>query len=93
LHWLLLQSTWDRRERVLHHKDYYQTDGSTNSRFSGKLIVVVWHHGNIPEFAQALHARAGDYPEEWKSSVYNQILQFDYSGTSLPKVTCLTEPF
>ena len=36
-----------------------------DNRFSGKLIVVVWHHGNIPEFAQALHARAGDYPQEW----------------------------
>lgn len=64
-----------------------------DTRFAGKLIVVVWHHGNIPDFAEALHARDGDYPEDWNSKVYNQFLQFEYFGKSRPKVQCLTEPF
>jgi phosphohistidine phosphatase SixA len=64
-----------------------------DTRFAGKLIVVVWHHGNIPDFAEALHARDGDYPEDWNSKVYNQFLQLEYFGKSRPKVQCLTEPF
>ncbi len=64
-----------------------------DNRFSGKLVVVFWHHGNIPAFAQALNARDGDYPSEWNSKVFNQVLQFDYRGRSHPSVQCLTEPF
>jgi phosphohistidine phosphatase SixA len=64
-----------------------------DNRFAGKFIVVVWHHGNIPAFAQALHARDGDYPPQWNSKVFNQILQFDYTSKSHPSVQCLTEPF
>jgi hypothetical protein len=64
-----------------------------DNRFAGKFVVVFWHHGNIPAFAQALHARDGDYPSEWDSKVFNQVLQFDYRGKSRPSVQCLTEPF
>ena len=64
-----------------------------DNRFAGKFVVVFWHHGNIPAFAQALHARDGDYPAEWDSKVFNQVLQFDYRGKSRPSVQCLTEPF
>jgi phosphohistidine phosphatase SixA len=64
-----------------------------DSRFSGKLIVVVWHHGSIPGFAQALNAQDGAYPLHWDSKVFNQILQFDYTAKSYSTVKCLTEPF
>jgi len=38
------------------------------------LIVVCWHHGNIPSMAHALRANAGSYPDPWDSQVFNQIL-------------------
>jgi phosphohistidine phosphatase SixA len=64
-----------------------------DNRFLGKLIVVVWHHGNIPELAHSLGAKEGSYPDEWDSSVYNQILQFDYTQQRRPIVTRVIEPF
>jgi hypothetical protein len=64
-----------------------------NHRFAGKTIVVVWHHGNIPEFAQYLHAKDGTYPDKWKGHVFNQFLEFDYAGKHHPSVNMVTEPF
>jgi hypothetical protein len=65
----------------------------SDSRFAGKLVVIVWHHGNIPEFAQALQARAGTYPVKWPGSCYNEILQFDYIGGEHPVVSEVREPY
>jgi phosphohistidine phosphatase SixA len=64
-----------------------------DKRFAGKLIVVVWHHGNIPDFSEALSVRDGAYPEDWNSKVYNQFLKFEYFDKSRPLIQCLTEPF
>jgi len=33
---------------------------ASDPRFSGKLILVCWHHGNIPSLAHALKATSGD---------------------------------
>jgi broad specificity phosphatase PhoE len=57
------------------------------------LIVVCWHHGNIPLMAQALGAKPGCCPNPWDANVFNQILILQYSGGSEPEVTTLTEPF
>ena len=64
-----------------------------DKRFAGKLIVVVWHRRNIPNFAEALKARDGGYPEDWNSKVYNEYLKLEYFDKSRPLVQCLTEPF
>jgi broad specificity phosphatase PhoE len=60
--------------------------------YEGALIVVCWHHGNIPSLAHALKANAGDYPDPWDPSVFNLILQFDFVR-GVPTVHRLIEPF
>ena len=57
------------------------------------LIVICWHHGNIPSMARALGAKSGDYPDPWDAQVFNQILALTYSGDGAPQVTTWTEPF
>jgi broad specificity phosphatase PhoE len=60
---------------------------------AGTLIVVCWHHGNIPSLARALRAKPGSYPDPWDALVFNQILVLTYSEDDEPEVTTLTEPF
>src|SRR6202140_458140 len=36
---------------------------------AGALIVVCWHHGNIPSMAHALRAKLGSYPDPWDADV------------------------
>jgi broad specificity phosphatase PhoE len=62
------------------------------SEYQGALIVVCWHHGNIPSIAHALDAREGDYPDSWDRTVFNLVLQFDFVR-DVPNVKCVTEPF
>ena len=57
------------------------------------LILICWHHGNIPSMAHALRANAGSYPDPWDPQVFNQILVLSYTGDDTPQVTTLTEPF
>ena len=61
--------------------------------YAGKLVVVCWSHDQIPELAAALSAPAGDYPSPWDASVFDLILQLDYSNDSQPLVTQVKEPF
>lgn len=63
-----------------------------DERYDGCLLVVCWHHGRIPDFAEALGAPEGSCPNPWPSDVFNLILKFRYKG-SMPKVKQVTEPF
>jgi broad specificity phosphatase PhoE len=65
---------------------------TTDKQFDGKLIIVCWHHGNIPSLAHALQAKDGSYPDPWDPSVFNLILQFDYSA-GVPCVREIKEKF
>lgn len=56
------------------------------------LIVLCWHHGNIPSMANALRAPKGSYPDPWDAQVFNKIIVLKYSG-SIPKVELSAEPF
>lgn len=58
----------------------------------GTLIVLCWHHGNIPSLANALRAPTGSYPDPWDAQVFNKIIVLKYSGM-LPEVKLITEPF
>jgi broad specificity phosphatase PhoE len=60
---------------------------------AGALIVVCWHHGNVPSMAHALRAKLGSYPDPWDADVFNQILVLSYLDVGEPKITTLTEPF
>jgi len=67
----------------------------SDQRFAdaNSLIVVCWHHGNIPSMAHALRATVGSYPDPWDPQVFNQILVLSFAGDNAPQVTTLTEPF
>ena len=62
-----------------------------NDGMAGALVVVCWHHGNIPPMMHALHAAAGDYPNPWKGDVFDLILQVTL-GSGAPSVRRITEP-
>ncbi len=55
----------------------------TNPKYVGKLLIVCWHHGNIPALAKALGIV--DPPETWPDSVFDRIWRIRYgnSGTTL----------
>ena len=91
----LAQSTGVPLDTTFRDKDYKElaTALLNDPRFAGKLIVVVWHHGDIPELAHKLGAKEGTYPQQWPGAVYNQILQFAYTGKHHPVVNQLREPF
>jgi broad specificity phosphatase PhoE len=62
--------------------------------FDGALVVVCWHHGNIPPMMRALKAPADDYPDPWKRHVFNLILQVKIAkDREIPLVTRVSEPF
>jgi phosphohistidine phosphatase SixA len=63
------------------------------SRFTGKLLLVCWHHGNIPSFLLALGAKAGEFPDPWDPHVFNLIVQLDYVESSVPGIVEVIEPF
>jgi broad specificity phosphatase PhoE len=66
-------------------------DLKTESRFVDHLILVCWHHGNIPNMMHALGAPDQQYPDPWPRTTFNLILQMDENGT--PHVTTILEPF
>jgi broad specificity phosphatase PhoE len=65
---------------------------AANPRYDGKLILICWHHGNIPPLAHALKAKHGDYPNPWDPNVFNLILSFDFNA-GVPHVRSVSEPF
>jgi broad specificity phosphatase PhoE len=65
----------------------------TDPKYDGKLVLICWHHGHIPELAFALGASGAKVPNPWDPNVFNLILNLDYSEGSKPTVTQITEPF
>jgi phosphohistidine phosphatase SixA len=43
----------------------------TDPRYSGKTILVCWHHGAIPNLAKALGAK--DAPDKWNPDVFDRV--------------------
>jgi phosphohistidine phosphatase SixA len=65
----------------------------SDARYHGKLIVVCWHHGNIPNLLHALKVSDGQYPDPWDRNVFNLVLQVILDAGATPTVTPVTEPF
>ena len=61
-------------------------------KFVSKLVVVCWHHGEIPQLMASLGAKTGSYPDPWKGDVFNLILQTEISGGQV-SVKQVKEPF
>lgn len=65
----------------------------SDPRYTGALIVICWHHANIPSLAQALGSKPGSYPYPWDPQVFNLILELTYVDDTEPDVKTLVEPF
>ena len=44
-------------------------------KYAGKVVVVSWHHGELPHLAQALGIAN---PSHWEDTTFNQIWQIQY---------------
>lgn len=64
----------------------------TRPRYDGKLVLVCWHHGNIPSLAHALGAKRSAYPDPWDPAVFNLVLKFDFTP-GRPDLEQVFEPF
>lgn len=65
----------------------------TDPKYDGKLVLICWHHGHLPEFAFALGASGANVPNPWDPNVFNLVLKLDYSEGSAPTVTQIKQPF
>ena len=55
----------------------------SNPEYTGKTIVVCWHHGTMPELVAALGVRSP--PARWPKSQYDHVwsITFDANGAHL----------
>ena len=65
----------------------------SDTAYADCMVVICWSHNELPELADDLNARQGDYPDPWDSSVFNLILQLDYAKGGEPTVTRVIQPF
>jgi hypothetical protein len=49
----------------------------TNSKYTGKTVLICWQHGGIPDLAKALGGV--DVPREWPSHEFNRVWRLTYS--------------
>ena len=47
-------------------------------KYSGKTVLICWHHGTMPQLARAL--RASDAPDDWKGTAFDRVWQITYDG-------------
>ena len=57
-------------------------------KYAGKVVLICWHHGQIPALAVALGVT--DAPAAWDAQVFNQIWKITYSAGQA-KLTILSE--
>jgi phosphohistidine phosphatase SixA len=48
----------------------------TDPKYAGKTVLIAWHHGNLPELAEALGAK--DAPDKWDDDVFNRVWEITY---------------
>jgi phosphohistidine phosphatase SixA len=47
-------------------------------RYSGKTVLIAWHHGKIPELARALGET--DVPDKWNPKVFDRVWEIIYEN-------------
>jgi phosphohistidine phosphatase SixA len=50
----------------------------TDEKYKGKVVLIAWHHGKIPELAKALGAT--DTPEKWDPNIFDRVWQITYEN-------------
>jgi phosphohistidine phosphatase SixA len=48
----------------------------TDPKYAGKVVLIAWHHGKIPELAEALGVKG--VPAKWKDSVFDRLWEITY---------------
>ena len=63
--------------------------------YRGRMLVICWHHGKLPEIAALLGGQPGSFPDPWPQDCFNLILDFRYDPKSdaPPTVSQIVEPF
>ncbi len=61
-------------------------------RYSGKLGVICWRHGDLPRLIRALGAPPGSFPERWDESDYTTVLDITYPGNGEARARRLQMP-
>lgn len=49
-----------------------------DDKYAGKVVLIAWHHGKIPELAKALGAT--DAPEKWNSETFDRVWEISYEN-------------
>jgi broad specificity phosphatase PhoE len=49
----------------------------TDPQYTGKMLIICWHHGNIPELAKALGV--GNPPKSWPDDVFDRVWRIQYT--------------
>jgi hypothetical protein len=57
--------------------DYSEVAKDMNSKYAGKVVLVCWHHGNIPNLATALQVAN---PPAWPGSVFDRVWVISYTS-------------
>jgi phosphohistidine phosphatase SixA len=60
----------------------------SDPKYSGKIVLIAWHHGRLPQLAHALGA--ADAPASWDSRQFDRVweITYDHGGarfTNLPQ--------
>jgi phosphohistidine phosphatase SixA len=50
----------------------------TDPKYAGKVVLIAWHHGKVPELAKALGAK--DAPDKWNAKVFDRVWEITYDG-------------
>jgi phosphohistidine phosphatase SixA len=53
----------------------------SDPKYSGKTVLIAWHHQKIPELAKALGVKGA--PDQWNSDVFDRVWEITYdNGTA-----------
>lgn len=50
----------------------------SDPRYAGKIVLIAWHHGKIPELAHALGATSA--PDKWDSKEFDRVWEISYEN-------------
>jgi hypothetical protein len=76
------------------HSDFEDDDYASlaklllSGQYAGKVVLVAWHHGTMPEFAEALGVQPK--PARWPETQFDRVWRIDYRNgkavlTDLPQ--------
>ena len=50
----------------------------TDPKYAGKVVLIAWHHGKIPQLAHALGAK--DAPDKWNSESFDRVWKITFEN-------------